>query len=61
MDPWQAPYQNSNDYRCFTYGQKCSSSNFLPTSLLFQHSATPKDLTQKENLRHTSGAASTPQ
>ena len=35
MEPWPAPYQNSNDNWCFTYDQKTSGSNFLQTSILF--------------------------
>ena len=34
MDPWSAPYQNSNEYWCFAYNQKTSGSNFLQTSAL---------------------------
>ena len=35
MDPWQAPYQNSKSYWCFTYGQKRSDCNFVLTSVIF--------------------------
>ena len=35
MDPWPAPYQNSNDYQCFTYDQKRSGRNFLHASVNF--------------------------
>jgi hypothetical protein len=35
MDPWPAPYQNSNDYWCSAYGQKTSRSNFIQTSGIF--------------------------
>jgi hypothetical protein len=34
MDPWSAPYQNSNDYWCLTYDQR-SGTNFLQTSVNF--------------------------
>jgi len=33
MYPWPAPYQNSNDYRYFTYDQKRSGRNFRQTSV----------------------------
>jgi len=35
IDPWPAPYQNSNDYWCFADDQKTSGSNFLQTSVVF--------------------------
>ena len=35
VDPWPAPYQNSNDYWCSAYTQKTSGSNFLQTSVIF--------------------------
>ena len=35
MDPWPAPYQNSNYYWCSAYAQKTSGSNFLQTSVIF--------------------------
>jgi hypothetical protein len=34
MDPWPAPYQNSNEYGCFGYNQKTSGSIFLQTSVI---------------------------
>jgi hypothetical protein len=35
MDPWQAPYPNSNDYWCSTCDQKRSGRNFHQTSVNF--------------------------
>jgi len=63
MDPWSAPYQKSDDYWCFADDQKTSGSNFLQTAvvLVFEHSATPKDLTRKMNYKQIQGAASTVQ
>ena len=33
MDLWPAPYQNSNNYWCFTHDQKRSGTNFQQTSV----------------------------
>jgi len=34
IDPGPAPYQNSNDYRYFTYDQKRSGTNLHQTSVI---------------------------
>jgi hypothetical protein len=61
MDPWPAPYQNSNDYWCFTYDQK-TSGNFQQTWVIFTVST--QYYTKgpyKGNCRQIPGAASTVQ